>query len=272
MWKFVVLAYALFWFMVMALGGTAAMVFNAPPVVQRIVQAFCAWAPTFALLILFRKLRPDTSLKDFVTGVFRARIRLDLMLVSAAAVVVSSLIPLLILSQSAGQPFTSFFSLKGYSLPATLLLSLFAGPLGEELGWRGYLRVELDKKYRFITASVVAGVIWAFWHAILWMVDVVFLGGEIGWPLVLYIIANVVVLTSLVIIMNVVMARSNNLINAIWIHFWYNIIFYHLTNITHAYFGWLTIVYAVTGALFLVYHYGHFSQRKRSGAAEPIGD
>lgn len=265
MWTYVILAYALFWFMVMALGGSAAMVFNAPPLIQRIVEAFCAWAPTFAFLILFKKLRPDTNLKDFVKSVFRQKIRLDLALVSGVAVVLSSIIPLLILSFSEGQPFTSFFSLKGYSLPVTLLLCLFAGPLGEELGWRGYLRVELDKKYGFIQASIVAGVIWAFWHAILWFVDVAFMDGATGLPLVIYIIANIVVMTSLVIIMNIVMKRSNNLLNAIWIHFCYNVIFYHLTNITHAYFGWLTIVYAIIGALFLLYHYGYFSRETHKG-------
>ena len=262
MWKYVILAYLLFWFMVMALGGSAALVFNAPPVVQRTVQAFCAWAPTFAFLIMFKKLRPETSLKDFVKTVFSQKLRLDLMLVSGVAVVLSSIVPLLILSLSGGQSFTSFFSLKGYSLPVTLLLCLFAGPLGEELGWRGYLRVELDKKYSFIQASIVAGVIWAFWHAILWFVGVAFEGDAMGWPLVVYIISNVVVLTSLVMIMNVVMKRSNNLLNAIWIHLCYNVIFYHLTNITHVYFGWLTLVYAITGALFLVYHYGYFSRRR----------
>lgn len=262
MWKYVILSYVLFWLMVMVLGGSAAMVFNAPPLIQRTVEAFCAWAPTFAFLIMFKKLRPETNLKDFVKSVFSQKLRLDLALVSGVAVVLSSIVPLLILSFSEGQPFTSFFSLKGYSLPVTLLLCLFAGPLGEELGWRGYLRVELDKKYGFIQASIVAGLIWAFWHAILWFVDIAFMGGDTGLPLVIYIIANVVVMTSLVIIMNVVMQRSNNLLNAIWIHLCYNVIFYHLTNITHTYFGWLTIVYAITGALFLLYHYGHFSKGK----------
>lgn len=246
--------------MVMSLGGSAALVFNAPPVIQRTVEAFCAWAPTFAFLIMFKKLRPATNLMDFVKSVFSQKLRLDLMLVSGVAVILSSIVPLLILSFSEGQSFTSFFSLKGYPLPVTLLLCLFAGPLGEELGWRGYLRVELDKKYSFIQASIVAGLIWAFWHAILWFGDVAFMGGATGLLLVIYIIANVVVMTSLVIIMNVVMQRSNNLLNAIWIHLFNNVIFYHLTNITHVYFGWLTIIFAITGALFLLYHYGYFSR------------
>jgi membrane protease YdiL (CAAX protease family) len=259
MWRYVIFAYLLFWIMVMVLGGSAAMVFNAPPVIQRTIEALCAWAPTIAFLAMFRKLRPETSLKAFIATVFKSKLRLDLMLASGLAVVLSSIIPLFIISVSKGQSFTSFFSLKGYSLPVTLLLCLFAGPLGEELGWRGYLRVELDKKYGFIKASLVAGVIWAFWHAILWFVGVAFMGDDTGWPLVIYIISNIVVMTSLVIIMNVVMHKSNNLINAIWIHFCYNVIFYHLVNIDFGYFAWLTLIYAVTGALCLLYHYGYFT-------------
>ncbi len=266
MWNYVIFAYLLFWIMVMVLGGSAAMVFNAPPALQRAVEALCAWAPTIAFLAMFRKLIPGANLKAFMAKVFRPKLRFDLMLAGGVAVVLSSIIPLFILSVSKGQPFTSFFSLKGYSLPVTLLLCLFAGPLGEELGWRGYLRVALDKKYGFIKASLVAGVIWAFWHAILWFVGVAFMGDEIGWPFVIYIISNIVVMTSLVIIMNVVMNKSENLIYAIWIHLCYNVVFYHLVNVDYVYFAWLTLFYAVTGALFLLYHYGHFSIRRKNEA------
>lgn len=259
MWRYVIFTYLLFWIMVMVLGGSAAMVFNAPPVIQRAVEALCAWAPTIVFLAMFRKLRPETSLKAFIATVFKPKPRLDLMLASGLAVVLSSMIPLFILSVSKEQSFFSFFSLKGYSLPVTLLLCLVAGPLGEELGWRAYLRKELDKKFGFIKASLVAGVIWAFWHAILWFVGVTFLGDEIGWPLVIYIISNIVVMTSLVIVMNVVMTISNNLLYAIWIHFCYNVIFYHLVNVDYEYFAWLTLIYLVTGTLFLLYHYGYYS-------------
>ncbi len=258
MWNFVLFAYILFWCMVMVLGGSAAMVFNAPPAVQRAVEALCAWAPTFAFVIMFKKLRPGTSLKAFVGQLFGAKLRLDLILVSGTAVALSSILPLFILSVLQGQSPVSYFSLKGYSLPVTLLLCLFAGPLGEELGWRGYLRVELEKKFGFIKACLVAGVIWALWHAILWFVGIVFMGDETGWPLVLYIISNIVVMTSLVIIMHVVMEKSGNLLNAVWVHFCYNVIFYHLVHIDHTYFALLTVMYAVTAILFLQYRYGNF--------------
>jgi len=47
-----------------------------------------------------------------------------------------------------------------------LLSSIFggAGPLGEELGWRGFLNPLLRKKNSILITSVIIGIVWAFWH------------------------------------------------------------------------------------------------------------
>lgn len=41
---------------------------------------------------------------------------------------------------------------------------LLQGPLGEELGWRGFLLPRLLQRYSPLSASVILGIVWAAWH------------------------------------------------------------------------------------------------------------
>jgi membrane protease YdiL (CAAX protease family) len=58
----------------------------------------------------------------------------------------------------------------GYLLPL-LLLNLLMGPLGEELGWRGFLYPEIKVKYGWMASAMIVGLIWSLWHAPLWLLD-----------------------------------------------------------------------------------------------------
>ena len=50
--------------------------------------------------------------------------------------------------------------------PINGLLGLVTGvgPLGEELGWRGYLQPILSQRRNDVSAAIAMGLIWAFWH------------------------------------------------------------------------------------------------------------
>lgn len=58
-------------------------------------------------------------------------------------------------------PITSF----GWPLILAILLS----GIKEEAGWRGYLQPELQKSFSTILSSIIVGIVWAFWHLMLYV-------------------------------------------------------------------------------------------------------
>ncbi len=51
-----------------------------------------------------------------------------------------------------------------FTIPTILLAGLFAGPLGEELGWRGFLLPEFQKIFTNLKSALIIGIIWFIWH------------------------------------------------------------------------------------------------------------
>lgn len=54
------------------------------------------------------------------------------------------------------------------SIPMILWAGFYAGPLGEELGWRGFLLPELQKSFSNLKSAIIIGFIWFIWHIPLW--------------------------------------------------------------------------------------------------------
>lgn len=58
----------------------------------------------------------------------------------------------------------NFNNMALFSIPTVLWAGLYAGPLGEELGWRGVLLQELQKRFSNLKCAILIGFIWFVWH------------------------------------------------------------------------------------------------------------
>ncbi len=57
-----------------------------------------------------------------------------------------------------------------YAAPIVLLSATVVGGGNEELGWRGIMQPELEKKLPFQIATLITGCVWMAWHIPLWFV------------------------------------------------------------------------------------------------------
>lgn len=238
--KYIISSYILVWALIILVAGTASLVFHAPPVIMWIVRNLIAWSPTYLLLIGWKHFRPDETRTAFVKRCFSGKVELLLILCSFALTFGISVLALFIFSAITGKPMLSYINLGITALPLSIFLSFTSGPTGEELGWRGFMREEFNKRYGFLKSSVCQGLVWCFWHTLLWVVD----SEYTDWRAVPYVISNIVVITSMTVLMNIFLERQNNLIYSVLMHFGFNIIYVFL-EADIGFFVILTILYLI---------------------------
>lgn len=238
--RYIVSSYILIWFLVIFVAGSFSMIFHAPPVVMWIVRNLLAWSPTLLLLIGWKFFRPNESRVTFIKRCFSGKVKVLPLLLSFFLTFGISVLALLIYSFTEGKSPLDYINLGTTPLPLSIFLSFTSGPTGEELGWRGYMREEFNKKYSFLKSSIFQGLVWCFWHTLLWVVDSEFTDLRA----IPYIISNIVVITSITVLMNIFLEKNNNLIYSVLLHFGFNIIYVFLTA-DIMFFVILTIIYLI---------------------------
>ncbi len=187
---------------------------DGPDYLVVLLQIAMAWTPTIAFATIHRKVDPGRSFLRQVADLFATRIRLRPLLASLLIPVVATIAAWIGYALVTGRPLWSLVAdLSAAALLFTFADGLIRGPLGEELGWRGYLQNELNKHVSLLKASLIVGVIWGVWHLPLW-----FISGYQGISLVLYILAFMVGLVAFSVIIGLVYGRGRNLLYAILLH------------------------------------------------------
>nr|WP_096190484.1 type II CAAX endopeptidase family protein [Evansella halocellulosilytica] len=213
--SFVGLTYVIFFLLFMAIG--ISMVLGAPMSITNILQIISAWSSTFAFVILFKKIYPGLRLKDFVKEQFAPKIRFSVLSTVLIIQVIIIVVTIFLLSNTND---TQSLALSYTGLGLLLLAfldSLVRGPLGEELGWRGYALNELQKKYSPLKSALIVGVLWGFWHTPLW-----FASGYTGVNLIKYIVLFMIGIISFSIIVTLFYNLNKNLLIPIITHQLFN--------------------------------------------------
>jgi uncharacterized protein len=109
--------------------------------------------------------------------------------------------------------------------PAVLLLyigaNIIGGPLGEELGWRGFALDRLQNKWNAVVASLVLGIMWAAWHVPLFFVKGTPQQG-MGFGTLLFWLWSLQVVSLSVLTTWVYNNTHRSILSAVFMHFMFN--------------------------------------------------
>lgn len=245
---YVAATYALFWGMLLSSGIIMRLPLNKWITALFIILG--SWTPTMTFLIMFRRIFPGITVKEFyrrsfakhINWLFVLTVTMIMTAIFAACVCIAAL-----------QKGAAVSELLNFSAPAIifgLITSVLQGATGEESGWRGYLLPFVEKKAGVIKGSFIVGIIWTFWHTPLWFLT----SGYKGQNLLIYIISFVIGIVSFAIIIGICYHHCNNLFIPIWMHFLFNFLTTFYTGKMINYIVYLAAFYTAAALGFIVWH------------------
>jgi membrane protease YdiL (CAAX protease family) len=260
--SFFVLAYALSWWPIAfyAAGLSPSTIISFGPFLAALVVLAATQGKTGVVGLLRRIVRWRVGLRWYAVALL-----LPVVVTAAAAA-----LNVLLLGAKASSSVAELGGLTGlFSTFALLLLIPGIGGSWEEPGWRGYALPRLQTARSALFASLILGVVWAFWHLPL------FITGQQQWSDIVFIIVWTITFTWLFnnsrgsVLLAMLMHAMNNTISGA-----FNQMFSGADAVSQA---WLyTALWGVV-AIVLVVVYGptHLSRKHRKQeepAQQPAGD
>ncbi|HBF3449273.1 TPA: CPBP family intramembrane metalloprotease [Clostridioides difficile] len=195
----------------------ATIILKLPTMISDIALCISSWPSTFTFMILFKKIYPDKNFLVYVKDRFKNKFKFSILSIVISIQVLITIVVILILA-SKNHGIASNFKISSLGVLIYFFLkNLFAGPLGEELGWRGFVQNHLQKRHFPLKASIIVGFWWGMWHLPIW-----FTTGFKGLNLIKYIIFFMIAIISISIIMTTFYNLNKTLIIPIAIHQLFN--------------------------------------------------
>lgn len=124
------------------------------------------FGPLLAALILSAPLTGKQGLQALLQRFFRWRVGAGWYVIALYGFLAVGAPAAVLLGAAAAGELLSWLPLALVNIPVQALTTfLVLGPLGEELGWRGYALPRLQAQYGGLASSVILGALWALWHA-----------------------------------------------------------------------------------------------------------
>ncbi len=121
------------------------------------------WAPNVAALVLTSLRGGAPAVRDLLARLVRVRVA-PWVWFAALAFYPALMLVVQFVGLAFGRPLVTADVWLGVVVGVINLPALALGPLGEELGWRGYLLPRLLQRMQPAVAGLVLGVVWMVWH------------------------------------------------------------------------------------------------------------
>ena len=185
--------------------------------IQQFAPIVISWVSFAVVMTWANKLLSGISRTDYIKDLFREKISIRWIVISIVIPSVIFVIVTILLSIFCHKPAGELINKDYASYPFIFLLNLLAGPLGEELGWRGYFYTRVSEKNGILKGSLITGLVWGLWHAPLWVMN-----GFTPGRLIIYAISFMGAFIGFNIIIGYIFSNKRNLVYAIIVHQLFN--------------------------------------------------
>ena len=121
------------------------------------------WSPNIAALVVTLMIGGWSGIKDLLSRLIRWRVR-PWVWIAALGFHPALMLVVELIGLAFGDPLPTTANWHALAAGLVTLPLLALGPLGEELGWRGFLLPRLLDQMKPLSAALILGAIWMVWH------------------------------------------------------------------------------------------------------------